>query len=753
MKRSGNGYLAAPGRFFRTAVVAYIAAGLAVLYLPFALGQKHFFHDSLSAAAIMGLFYDRVFSADSWLWSSALNGGHPLWPSFEVFPIVDPVAVVVYGVAVMFGASWMVAYQVSTILWLFLSGLGSALCAHYMSGNRWAGLLAFVLMTAGPFVLSIPAQSSGTLIPFRYFPLAFYFYLCLRDRVNFRRVFFFATMLAFCLDGYQSVYPFLAFVTLILAELLLGGRRYFAWLRQFCSPRLVWTFLIPASALAPVVAWLEYTAYLVGMPQEFLSRHAYIYTLQDFFRYLAFFYTDIFQTKLQPPYDHTASSLGFLALPMLLIGLRHSILGGLQALRSGASRPGAALVPPAVVLPVWLMLTLVLACGAFGIRELVETHGSILGVRNFAFLVTPAIFILVLLAARGFSEIVARGYSPPAIAIDGSLLLALGLLLMYWPGTRSSDMRVLEQITAPTLAILLVGFVALAALFSRVRSRFGVLHVSVFATAAIAMEMFLIAGLIMPSWDMAVRHDNQEQVIQKIRTQAPTFGVAVETLPEVRRYEFPVAQYWPFHIEGPAIWQVWSAHTAPLYNTPLGHHGLSLTHLFRLRGYHELLTKFKDRERLMEILGVSRPILELVHRADLAAGPEGTWLATREVAAPNAARAPPAGVILEVEYGGDRLAVRLRSDGEAVLIYRDNIAPGWSVRLDGRPAELSVVDAVNKAVAVPAGLHLVEFLYRPWPYLFTFHARTAALIFGALACFVLLIVSRMERGAAGRAAL
>jgi len=169
-KRSGNGYLAAPGRFFRTAVVAYIAAGLAVLYLPFALGQKHFFHDSLSAAAIMGLFYDRVFSADSWLWSSALNGGHPLWPSFEVFPIVDPVAVVVYGVAVMFGASWMVAYQVSTILWLFLSGLGSALCAHYMSGNRWAGLLAFVLMTAGPFVLSIPAQSSGTLIPFRYFP-------------------------------------------------------------------------------------------------------------------------------------------------------------------------------------------------------------------------------------------------------------------------------------------------------------------------------------------------------------------------------------------------------------------------------------------------------------------------------------------------------------------------------------------------------------------------------------------------------
>ena len=74
---------------------------------------------------------------------------------------------------------------------------------------------------------------------------------------------------------------------------------------------------------------------------------------------------------------------------------------------------------------------------------------------------------------------------------------------------------------------------------------------------------------------------------------------------------------------------------------------------------------------------------------------------------------------------------------EAVLIYRDNYAPGWSVSVDGEASELLVVDRVNKAVALSPGMHKVEFLYRPWLYLLAFALRAAALLAAAGICAVL----------------
>ena len=74
------------------------------------------------------------------------------------------------------------------------------------------------------------------------------------------------------------------------------------------------------------------------------------------------------------------------------------------------------------------------------------------------------------------------------------------------------------------------------------------------------------------------------------------------------------------------------------------------------------------------------------------------------------------------------------SPAEAVLVYRDNMAPGWPATLNGTEAELIVVDGVNKAVAVPPGQHRVEFVYRPWPYLIAFALRALAMLAAAAAC-------------------
>jgi hypothetical protein len=57
-----------------------------------------------------------------------------------------------------------------------------------------------------------------------------------------------------------------------------------------------------------------------------------------------------------------------------------------------------------------------------------------------------------------------------------------------------------------------------------------------------------------------------------------------------------------------------------------------------------------------------------------------------------------------------RLRARLRSPGLVVLI--DQIAAGWSVKVDGRPARPVRTDMVLRGVVVPAGTHEIVWSYR-----------------------------------------
>jgi hypothetical protein len=58
-----------------------------------------------------------------------------------------------------------------------------------------------------------------------------------------------------------------------------------------------------------------------------------------------------------------------------------------------------------------------------------------------------------------------------------------------------------------------------------------------------------------------------------------------------------------------------------------------------------------------------------------------------------------------------RLETSLSSDGYVVLL--DGYDPGWKATVDGHPVPVQRADFAFRAVAVPAGVHQVEFLYRP----------------------------------------
>lgn len=70
------------------------------------------------------------------------------------------------------------------------------------------------------------------------------------------------------------------------------------------------------------------------------------------------------------------------------------------------------------------------------------------------------------------------------------------------------------------------------------------------------------------------------------------------------------------------------------------------------------------------------------------------------------------GVVRVVNEENDRVLLDATLERPGVVILDDQLTPGWSVRIDGRPVDALKVDAVLRGVQVPAGRHAVEWSYR-----------------------------------------
>jgi hypothetical protein len=65
-------------------------------------------------------------------------------------------------------------------------------------------------------------------------------------------------------------------------------------------------------------------------------------------------------------------------------------------------------------------------------------------------------------------------------------------------------------------------------------------------------------------------------------------------------------------------------------------------------------------------------------------------------------------------YAPHRIAARTRSSAPGLLVFSEVYYPaGWEALVDGEPAEILQADGLLRAVALPAGEHLVEMVFRP----------------------------------------
>ena len=69
-----------------------------------------------------------------------------------------------------------------------------------------------------------------------------------------------------------------------------------------------------------------------------------------------------------------------------------------------------------------------------------------------------------------------------------------------------------------------------------------------------------------------------------------------------------------------------------------------------------------------------------------------------------------------IDWEDERVAVRVRLEGDGLLVLTDQHFPGWEAEVDGEPREILAVDSIYRGVALSGGEHEVVFTYRSRPF-------------------------------------
>ena len=93
-------------------------------------------------------------------------------------------------------------------------------------------------------------------------------------------------------------------------------------------------------------------------------------------------------------------------------------------------------------------------------------------------------------------------------------------------------------------------------------------------------------------------------------------------------------------------------------------------------------------------------------------------------------------IATSIEDKRDRVVIETENGTEGLLVLSDNYYTGWRASVDGVPAEVLRANCTMRAVNVPAGRHLVSFVFMPPAFFVSMYVSLAAAAF-TLAALIL----------------
>lgn len=635
-------------------------------------GVKIFWHDSIVALCNMHLLFSSLFSGNLPLWSPEMNAGEPLWPVVETLPGFDPVALVMWPLCFLLKKSPLAAFQWTAVIWLFIFALGGLACSRLILRNWWINLSVFVILFSGPVAWSLPAQTQGFLIPFRYSPWVIYRLFKFLEAPDRKRGIILGSLLAVSVAGYQTPYAVYFYVCLLACFLMARGAGARSLISAVREAWLVFLLSILGAMPTLVAGFKLMSMYPLA---RFSTPVDYYYPLNDFWKSL---------TWMRMPAWHGSASLGWPGFVLVVLGFIYVLFQSIQ--RRRAKSPGASGGgEESLYSSTWALTFIPLSLLCFGLHASHWGQNRIVfGLRNWGFLLTPIIFTMTMMIPSGFRALC----------------------------------RLLPRVPVPFLSMLCFCSVLAQMLIFAPSHQYALPYQE--SLASRMPPFHRIHALILPKtrpyafdWREYVPFHYQGPALQfkMAAYMEPVVGVVREAL----------------HITN-------STHQVrlPRYQSLMAVPGEGSSSASRLRRQKDLreavlgvslpiLREVRhcdsagNPKQAADMLGQRRAPWKLKD-----------WAIIEGLGAKPCPDATPGGnAAIEVtHYDPATLEVRVRAPSPRVLIWSDNWDRDWSASIGGEPATLGIANLTEKAVRVPAGASVVRFKYAPLPYLIAFWSRS-----------------------------
>lgn len=89
---------------------------------------------------------------------------------------------------------------------------------------------------------------------------------------------------------------------------------------------------------------------------------------------------------------------------------------------------------------------------------------------------------------------------------------------------------------------------------------------------------------------------------------------------------------------------------------------------------------------------------------------------------------PFAGKATVISRTSTRIVVETEAERDAVLVLTDSYYPGWEATIDGEPVEIFPAYYAFRGLILPAGKHVVEYVYHPASFVWGLRITLAALV-------------------------
>lgn len=670
------------------------------------------------------------------LWAPEQNSGSPVWPDAETLPGYDPVALAVNFIYAFFNSNSVYAHLVTIFIWHVIFALGGFLIFRRLGLSRTASIFGFTILLFSTLTALNFRQADDYVTVYRYSTLLFYALLRFFKGPSFKNSIFTGLIFGVAISGYQTPNIMMLLFFVFLASI--------PFIKELKKDVLL--KLIPA-LIVSVLIWLPFmVSALFWVTNKAVARELFKFGYRGDL-------ADIVGPVSRVYADETLIYIG-------LIPIVFAFLGALSALKK------YFLDKPDKYWPSLFMLT----AGIFiwimyiGFPEnFTGVDKPFFNVRSFNNMLPYVLFIIVYFSSEyvdklkhSFKEMKLKEPVFKSFYKKGLLaLLILGGIMV----------TIFVEISRPGL--LTVGFNRYSPLFrpdggmfiENFIPHFSITHFQVFAglsviiTAIFAgvikkrknvifgcilmltlIDLALVNTMLLKTYYARPNPESIQASELKPLLKAP-FAL-VPPMTRIREFNYGTT---PWYKQGSVLYHQFSAFS-PIQVT-----------WFETNLFYSFVNNIRE-ERFDYLTGVTRPIIYFAKRVilkdkgdvlpalNLVTEDElhsSIVVARNEFPALNPTELPSGKADFKIlGYGPNNIRIKVTSDSSAYLVYLDSYSKDWVSYVDNKKSPLIRANYLFKSVFVPEGEHIIDFKYRPYPYIFAFYGR----IIGFFVAIALLLI-------------